>query len=65
MPEAALCEALRHKVLDFLSAEGVLSADLAERMKTWRHSGFSVHNRIRTKADDAEGCQRLARYIIS
>ncbi len=42
LPETALCEALRHKVLDFLSAVGVLSADLAERMKTWRHSGFSA-----------------------
>ena len=74
LPETALCEALRHKVLDFLSAKGVFSVDLAERMKTWRHSGFSaiapasmqssVDNRIRTNADDAEGRQRLARYMI-
>ncbi|MGH8196278.1 MAG: transposase [Woeseiaceae bacterium] len=44
LPETALCDALRHKVLDFLSAEGVLAADLTERMLGRRHSGFSVHN---------------------
>jgi hypothetical protein len=64
LPEAELCEALRHKVLDFLCAERVLDAGLADRMRQWRHSGFSVHNRIRTQAADAEGRQRLARYMI-
>ena len=63
LPETALCEALRHKVLGFLNAEGVLAGDLAERMPSWHHSGFSVHNRIRSKATDAEGRQRLARYM--
>ena len=33
-------------------------------MRQWRHSGFSVHNRIRTQAADAEGRQRLAHYMI-
>jgi hypothetical protein len=41
------------KRLDFLCAEGVLNTGLAERMRQWRHSGFSVHNRIRTQAADA------------
>ena len=64
LPEAALHEALRHKVLHFLCSEGVLDTGLAERMLQWRHSGFSVHNRIRSNADDAKGRQRLARYMI-
>ena len=64
LPEAELCEALRHKVLDFLCAERVQHAGLADRMRQWRHSGFSVNNRIRTQATDAEGRQRLARYMI-
>lgn len=64
LPEPSLCEALRHRVLGFLCAEGALAADLAQRMLGWRHSGFSVHNRIRSKASDAEGRQRLARYMI-
>jgi hypothetical protein len=28
----------------------VLNTGLAERMRQWQHSGFSVHNRIRTQA---------------
>jgi hypothetical protein len=64
LPEAALREALRRKLLDFLCSEGVLDAGLAERMLNWRHSGFSVHNRVRSKAADAEGRQHLARYMI-
>ena len=32
--------------------------------RPWRHIGFSVHNRIRTQANEAAGPQRLARYII-
>ena len=64
LPEAALCEALRYKLLDFLRTEGVLEAELADRMLNWRHSGFSVHNRVRTNAGDAAGRQRLARYMI-
>jgi len=42
----------------------VLDAGLARRMHLWRHSGFSVHNRVRCKGNDAEGRQRLARYMI-
>lgn len=64
LPEEALCQGLRTKVLDFLCAEGVLNTGLADRMRQWHHSGFSVHNRIRTKAADAEARQRLARYMI-
>ena len=38
-----------------MSTEGVLAIGLAQRMLKWHHSGFSVHNRVHTKADDAEG----------
>ena len=64
MPEAALRDALRHSVLDFLCPEGVLHAELAQRMLQWRHSGYSAHNRIRSKATDVKGRQRLACYMI-
>jgi len=64
LPEDGFPEAMRHNVLDFLCAEGVLDADLAARMRRWHHSGFSVHGRIQSKAADAEGRQRLARYLI-
>ena len=64
LPEDTLCEALRHKLLSFLCTEGMLAAKLADRVLQWRHSGFSVHNGICSKATDAEGRQRLARYMI-
>jgi hypothetical protein len=64
LPEALLREALRHKLLDFLCTDGVLDAELAQRMLKRRHSGFSVHNRVHTKANDAEGRQRLSRSMI-
>lgn len=51
-------------MLGFLCTEGALAADLAQRMLGWHHSSFSVHNRIRSKASDAEARQRLARYMI-
>ena len=57
-------EALRHKLLDFLRTEGVLDADITQRMLKWRHSGFSVNNRVHTKAVDTERRQRLSRYMI-
>jgi hypothetical protein len=43
---------------------GCCGRGLADRMRQWHHAGFSVHNRIRTQAADAEGRQRLARYMI-
>ena len=46
LPEDTLCEALRHKVFNFLRDEDALATDLTHRMYRWRHSGFSVHNRV-------------------
>lgn len=37
---------------------------LAARMLNWRHSGFSVHNRVRVAAGDAEGRKSLAGYML-
>jgi hypothetical protein len=55
---------LRLRVLDFLCVEVGFDPALAQRMRQWRHSGFSVHNQIRVKAHDAEGRKQLARYMI-
>jgi len=64
IPDDALREALRHRILDFLCDNAGLDSKLAERMRLWQHSGFSVHNRIRVKTNDAEGRKQLARYMI-
>ena len=64
IPEGTLREALRKAVLTFLCNNAGFDPKLAERMRLWQHSGFSVHNRIRVKANDAEGRKQLARYMI-
>lgn len=33
-------------------------------MLGWRHSGFSAHNEVRVRADDAEGRKKLAGYLL-
>ena len=60
LPEKTLCEALRQKMLSVVCTEGVLAAELGDRMLQWRHSGFYVHNRIRSKAADTD----IARVAI-
>ena len=31
---------------------------------SWRHTGFSVHNRVRVEPEDNPAVERLARYIM-
>lgn len=33
-------------------------------MLAWRHSGFSVHNGVRVRSNDAEGRKKLAQYML-
>jgi len=61
LPEAALREALRRALLRLLVARRGIDADFAARLVGWRHSGCSVHNRVRVRASDAEGRRHLAR----
>jgi hypothetical protein len=39
-------ELFRHKVLSLLRRRGLLSEERIELLLSWRHSGFSVHNRV-------------------
>ncbi|MFQ5938373.1 MAG: transposase, partial [Acidiferrobacterales bacterium] len=63
IPEALLNARLREAVLSFLTEEGSLDPLLAERMRRWQHSGFSVHNQVKVQARDTDARQRLARYM--
>ena len=55
---------IRHKVIRLLQAEGLLSDERTQLLLSWRHTGFSVHNRVRINAGDMGGLERLARYIF-
>jgi hypothetical protein len=51
-------------VLRILVDRGKLDEDAAEGLLTWKHSGFSVHNKIRVDAGDGVGLERLSRYLV-
>jgi len=54
----------RHKVMRLLQDEGLLSEERTELLLSWRHTGFSVHNRVYVEPEDQAAVERLARYIM-
>ena len=50
----------------FLTAAGLLDAERIELLDSWKsgHTGFSVHNAVTVGADDHDGLERLARYLL-
>jgi hypothetical protein len=54
----------RHKVMRMLQDEGLLSEERTELLLSWRHTGFSVHNRVTVEPEDQPAVERLARYIM-
>ena len=54
----------RHKVMRLLQDVGLLTEERTELLLSWRHSGFSVHNRVRVEPEDRPAVERLARYIM-
>ncbi len=54
----------RHKVMRMLQEEGLLTEERTELLLSWRHTGFSVHNRVRVEPEDGSAVERLARYIM-
>jgi len=54
----------RHKVIRLLQGVGLLSEERTELLLSWRHTGFSVHNRVRVEPEDQPAVERLARYIM-
>ena len=50
-------------VFRMLLKEGMISEELVENMRFWKHSGFSVHCGKPTKACDADGRKTLSEYI--
>jgi len=53
----------RHKVIRLLQEEGLLSDERTQLLLSWRHTGFSVHNRVRVDQGDTTALERLARYV--
>jgi hypothetical protein len=64
VPASLLAEGFRRAVLAFLVKSEVLSEELRARMLAWRHGGFSAHTGVSVAAEDAEGCKKLAGYML-
>ena len=43
---------------------GLLTEERTALLLSWRHTGFSVHNRVRVEPEDGSAVERLARYIM-
>ena len=48
-----------HKVFALLLAEGRITEKVVEQMRSWKHSGFSVHKSVYLPAGDQAAIQRL------
>lgn len=52
------------EVFALLLAEGKITEDVAAKMRSWKHSGFSVDQSVRLEAEDTAGIQRLLQYFL-
>jgi hypothetical protein len=58
-----LTEKVRRRVLRWMAKHGVLDADAADDMLTWKgHGGFSLNASVHVDPWDRSGLERLARY---
>ncbi|MCX6575412.1 MAG: transposase, partial [Candidatus Aminicenantes bacterium] len=57
-----LAEVFGREVLAFLVGRELLSPEWAERLLSWRHTGFSVHSRVRAKTKTE--AERVGKYMI-
>jgi len=65
MPNADDLEPVfRLEVLKMLKQEGKITEAVIENMDTWHHSGFHVYCGDVIRANDEEGLERLAHYVI-
>ena len=44
--------------------QGLISQERIDLLHSWRHSGFSVHNRTTVYPNDTEGVHKLACYLM-
>ena len=59
--DSRLAEIFAREVLRLLVYRELLSPEWAERLLSWRHTGFSVHSREGAKT--RHGAERVAKYM--
>jgi hypothetical protein len=60
--DGRLAAVFAREVLAFLAGRELLSAEWAARILSWRHTGFSVHSRVRAKTKPE--AERVGKYMI-
>jgi hypothetical protein len=60
--DSRLAELFAHEVLTTLVHKELLSPEWAERLLSWRHTGFNVHSRMRAKTK--KEAERVGKYMI-
>jgi hypothetical protein len=60
--DARLAEVFAREVLGFLVRRELLSPEWAARLLSWRHTGFSVHSRVRAKTKTE--VEQVGKYMI-
>ncbi len=64
IPAKLLEGQFRQAVIRYLQEEDALDQGLADKLLSWKHSGFSVNGQVRVGAGDDEGRRQLARHMI-
>jgi len=59
--DATLTRLFAHEVLALLVSRDLISAEIADKILSWRHTGFGVHSKVR--ATTLEDARRVARYM--
>jgi len=60
--DSRLAEVFAREVLSFLVGRELLSPEWAERILSWRHTGFNVHSLVRAKTKPE--AERVGKYMI-
>ncbi|MBN2200309.1 MAG: transposase, partial [Candidatus Aminicenantes bacterium] len=60
--DSRLAEIFAREVLGFLVHKELLSPEWADRLRSWRHTGFNVHSRVRAKT--RHEAERVGKYMI-
>jgi hypothetical protein len=60
--DSRLAELFAREVLGFLVHEELLSPGWADRLLSWRHTGFNVHSRVRARTK--REAERVGKYLV-
>jgi ribosomal protein S27E len=61
-PDSLLAEFFKREVFALLLGEELISEAVVEKIMGWRHSGFSIHSKVR--AETRKEAERVGKYMI-